>query len=130
MLLVAFVLFCTISLGVVPSFIDSEPSVVTISKYSLRFSCILKLLIPASGISISILPLIVCAFTVLSVPRVKLSSMSALPPTLIFFSMPTPPSTTNAPVSLSALSVVFEMITLGCCPKVTASSPDLVLMLT
>ena len=28
-LLVAFVLFCTISLGVVPSFIDSEPSVVT-----------------------------------------------------------------------------------------------------
>ena len=91
MLLVAFVLFCTISLGVVPSFIDSEPSVVTISKYSLRFSCILKLLIPASGISISILPLIVCAFTVLSVPSVKLSSMSALPPTLIFFSIPTPP---------------------------------------
>ena len=75
-------------------------------------------------VALALIKLNVEAVVVMSPPLTARSpSIAKLRPMLRFFSIPTPPSITNAPESLSVLSVVLLINTRGVDSKVTLSLP-------
>ena len=95
----------------VPSMSTVPVAPVTLKVSALRLSWIIKL---ASAI-----------FT--SPPTSSVPKMPAFTPTFKFCSIPTPPSTTNAPVSLSVLAVVERNVTSPPTPKIpSTSAPPLI----
>ena len=95
----------------VPSMSTVPVAPVTLKVSALRLSWIIKL---ASAI-----------FT--SPPTSSVPKMPAFTPTFKFCSIPTPPSTTNAPVSLSVLAVVERNVTSPPIPKIpSTSAPPLI----